>query len=256
MGLNMNLKNKRIMITGASTGLGAVASVHFSKQNCKLVICGRSQERLSDVKMMCFDSKNHLVLPFDLLKINEIEGYIQEAYKFLNNIDVVLHCAGGGIGIKDSLPSNKDILKLFNLNIGAAMEINRLVVPFMKEKKYGNLVHVGSIASREAVGSVGYNTVKSALNAYVRTLGKELASSGIIATGILPGGFIAEGNAMSRLRDKNPTAYENFIENRLPRKKMGLAEEILPILDVLCSENASMLGGCMLPIDAAEGVAY
>ena len=252
----MHLKNKKILITGASTGLGAVAAVHFSKKNCKLVICGRSSEKLNNVKSLCSNSENHLALPFDILKINEINNHIQEAYRFMNDIDVVLHCAGGGIGIKDSLPISSDIIKLFNLNLGGAMEINRIIVPHMKKKQLGNLVHVGSIASREAVGSVGYNTVKSALNAYVRTLGKELASFGIIATGILPGGFIAKGNAMSRLKDKNPIAYDQFIKNRLPRKKMGLAEEILPILDVLCTENASMLGGCMLPIDAAEGVAY
>ena len=58
------------------------------------------------------------------------------------------------------------------------------------------LIHVGSIASREAVASVGYNVAKSALATYVKSLGRELYKDKVIVTGILPGGFIAKGNAM------------------------------------------------------------
>ena len=126
----------------------------------------------------------------------------------------------------------------------------------MKGKRSGNLVHVGSIASSEGVGSVGYNTVKAGLAAYVRTLGRELAPHNIVATGILPGGFTAPSNAMERLKAKNPEAYEQFISERLPRGYMGEAKEIIPLLILLCSEDASMMAGCLVPIDAGEGRAY
>ena len=151
---------------------------------------------------------------------------------------------------------HEDFLKLFTLNLGAAAEINRLVAPEMKERRAGNLVHVGSIASSEGVGSVGYNTVKAALAAYVRSLGRELSRFNVIVTGILPGGFISPGNAMARLQENNPEAYRRFIEERLPRRIMGDAKELIPMLVILCSEDASMMGGCMVPIDAGEGVSY
>ena len=115
---------------------------------------------------------------------------------------------------------------------------------------------MGSIASAEGVGSVGYNTIKAALAAYVRSIGKELAPHGVIATGIMPGGFISPGNAMSRLKEGNLNAYEEFIKQRLPRGKMGLAEELLPLINFLCSSKAGMMSGCMVPIDGAEGKAY
>jgi len=130
------------------------------------------------------------------------------------------------------------------------------VAPEMKERRSGNLVHVGSIASSEGVGSVGYNTVKAALAAYVRSLGRELNRFNVIATGILPGGFISPGNAMARLQEANPEAYGSFIDDRLPRQIMGDAEELIPMLLLLCSEGASMMGGCLVPIDAGEGRAY
>jgi 3-oxoacyl-[acyl-carrier protein] reductase len=146
--------------------------------------------------------------------------------------------------------------KLFALNLGAAAEVNRLVAPEMMERRSGNLVHVGSIASSEGVGSVGYNTVKAALAAYVRSLGRELNRFNVIATGILPGGFISPGNAMARLQESNPEVYGSFIEDRLPRQIMGDADELIPMLLLLCSKGASMMGGCLVPIDAGEGKAY
>ena len=118
------------------------------------------------------------------------------------------------------------------------------------------LIHVGSIASNEAVASVGYNVAKSALSTYVRSLGRELYKNKVIVTGILPGGFIAPGNAMERFKKKNIKEYKKFIKTRLPRNEMGNVNEILPILLFLCSKHSSMMGGCLVPIDAGEGKAY
>ena len=125
-----------------------------------------------------------------------------------------------------------------------------------KKNKNLKLIHVGSISSYESTGSVGYNIAKSALAAYVRSLGRELYGKNIIVTGMLPGGFIARGNAMQRFKSKNTKDYKKFIKNRLPRKFMGHVNEILPMLLFLCSKHASMMGGCLVPIDAGEGKSY
>ena len=118
------------------------------------------------------------------------------------------------------------------------------------------LVHVGSLASNEAIASVGYNVAKSALATYVRSLGRELYKNKVVVTGILPGGFIAPGNAMERLRKKNIKNYKKFIKTRLPRGLMGNVNEVLPMLLFLCSKHSSMMGGCLVPMDAGEGRAY
>jgi NAD(P)-dependent dehydrogenase (short-subunit alcohol dehydrogenase family) len=252
----LTLRGKRILITGASKGLGAVAARAFAERGARLVLTARSQDELEQVRKSCTNPEQHLCLPADLLKGEGIEPGVNRATEFLGGIDVVLHAAGGGLGLKDELLAHGDFLKLFALNLGAAAEINRLVAPQMKERRSGNLVHVGSIASSEGVGSVGYNTVKAALAAYVRSLGRELSRFNIVATGILPGGFISPGNSMARLRDANPGAYQKFIDERLPRKTMGDARELIPMLALLCSDDASMMGGCLVPIDAGEGKAY
>ena len=106
------------------------------------------------------------------------------------------------------------------------------------------------------MGSVGYNTAKAALAAYVRSLGRELYNNKVIVTGILPGYFIAPDNAMDRFKKKNLSTYNKFIKTRLLRRSMGNVSEVLPMLLFLCSKHSSMMGGCLVPMDAGEGKSY
>ena len=216
----------------------------------------RSKKEMDNLKNRLKNPSSHISIKVDLLRNNAIKLAIKKAKKFLKQIDIVLHIAGGGFGLKEKLIKNEDLKTLLQINLGAAAEINRLVVAGKTKSQFLKLVHVGSIASNEAVASVGYNVSKSALATYVRSLGRELYKNKVIVTGILPGGFIAPGNAMERLKRKNIKDYKKFIKTRLPRRLMGAADEILPMLLFLCSKHSSMMGGCLVPIDAGEGKAY
>ena len=254
--MSVILKNKKILITGASRGLGEVSARALADQDAILVLMARSEDKLQEINNSLKHPEKHLVIAADLTDMELLHQAVDQTVKFLGEVDVVLHIAGGGLGLRDPLLSSEEFFKLFNLNMGAAVEINKIIVPQMIQRKTGNLVHVCSIASSEATGSVGYNTVKAALAAYVRTLGRELAGSGIVATGILPGGFYAPGNSWERLEEKNPAAVKQFIEERLPRGFLGKGEELIPMIQLLCSDDASMMAGCLVPMDAGEGKAY
>jgi 3-oxoacyl-[acyl-carrier protein] reductase len=258
--LDLNLEKeflgKRIIVTGASRGLGSIVCEALAKRGAKIAMLSRSKKEMDNLKNRLKNPSSHISIKVDLLRNNAIKLAIKKAKKFLKQIDIVLHVAGGGFGLKEKLIKNEDLKTLLQINLGAAAEINRLVVGGKTKSQFLKLVHVGSIASNEAVASVGYNVSKSALATYVRSLGRELYKNKVIVTGILPGGFIAPGNAMDRLRKKNIKDYKKFIKTRLPRGLMGAADEILPVLLFLCSKHSSMMGGCLVPIDAGEGKAY
>ena len=257
---NLNLDkeffDKRIIVTGASRGLGAMACKALAERGAKLAMLSRSKKEMDNLKKSLKNPQNHLSISVDFLNNSKISIAIKKAKIFLKHVDVVLHIAGGGFGLKDKLIKNQDLKTLLQINIGAAAEINRLVFKSKVYNKNLKLVHVGTIASNEAVGSVGYNVSKSALAAYVRSLGRELYKKNVIVTGILPGGFIAPGNAMERLKNKNIKDYKKFIKMRIPRASMGNVNEVLPMLLFLCSKHSAMMGGCLVPIDAGEGKAY
>jgi 3-oxoacyl-[acyl-carrier protein] reductase len=252
----INLKGRHILITGASRGLGAVCARTFSAMGAELVLTARSADLLEEVTRSCQIGPPPSIVAANLTEVSAIATLVAESLERLGHIDAVLHVAGGGLGLRDPLLSGTDLMSLFMLNIVAAAEINRLLVPHMRERTGGNLVHVGSIAGGEAVASVGYNTAKAALAAYVRSLGNELAPHGIVVTGIQPGGFLAPGNSWQRLTEKKPDVVSQFVNQRLPRGRLGQAEELVPILALLCCDAASMMGGCMVPIDAGEGKTY
>ena len=248
--------NKNIVITGSSKGLGYHAALDFSKRGANLALLSRDEDALIALTNKIGD-KRHIYYANDLLDSeNTEEVAINILNHFNHKVDVILHAAGGGYGMHNTLISSDNMYSLFMANLGGAININNIIVPHMIEVGSGNIIHIGSIASHEVTGSVGYNTIKSAVSAYVRTIGKELSKSGIIVTGILPGGFVAKDNAMVRLCDNKPDIYNNFIQERLPRGYMGDVDELLPLIRLLSSNEASMMGGCMVPIDAGEGNAY
>jgi 3-oxoacyl-[acyl-carrier protein] reductase len=251
-----NFKDKRILVTGASKGLGWVCANVLADLDARLVCSGRNTGSLEKLKESFPNPDKHLVFAGDLMDPKVISELISKSEAFLGGIDIVLHVLGGGYGFRDPLLTWEQLDTLHKVNIGIAAEINRWIVPGMIEQKSGYLVHVGSIASGEATGSVGYNTVKASLAGYVRSLGRELASSGVVVTGLLPGAFYAPGNSWRRLEENKPEVVKKFIQENLPRNKIAEAEEVVPLVLFLASEAASMMSGSCVPIDAGEGKAY
>jgi 3-oxoacyl-[acyl-carrier protein] reductase len=253
--VSLDLKGKRVLITGASRGLGQSCAEAFAKCGSRLLLAGRAADRLQRIKASLEHQEEHQIVVGDLTKIEMIDQLVTSAEAF-GDIDIILHVMGGGLGLREPLLTWDEFATLFNTNLAAAAEINRRLIPRMVERNTGNIIHVGSIASTEAVGSVGYNTVKAALAAYTRSLGRALASTGVIVTGILPGGFWAPDNGMIRLQQRDPQLLEKWVAEREPRKRLGQPEEIMPLMMFLASRKATMMSGCCVPIDAGEGLTY
>ncbi|MFC1679490.1 SDR family NAD(P)-dependent oxidoreductase [Elusimicrobiota bacterium] len=250
-----DLADKRIVVAGASKGLGYVCAKRLEEEGARLALLARSGARLEKLTASFSDPGRHIAIPGDLADFGKLPELVRKAEDFLSGVDVVLHFVGGS-GPDGHLPPWEQVERVFKLNVGIGMEINRLLLPKMVEQGKGNVVHVGSLASSEAGPSVGYNAAKAALAAYVRTVGREVASSGVVVTGILPGAFDAPDNVFARLKKWKPEVVEELIRERLPRRRLGEAEEIVPLVLLLCSDKASMMGGCCVPVDAGEGRTY
>jgi short-subunit dehydrogenase len=244
----------KILITGATKGLGRETAVWFAKKKFKLILVGRNEEDLKKLLNQLQHKKNHNILCLDLQKPEQINK-INIKQKMFAGLDRIIHCAGGGLGIKSPFLNYDDFLTLLNLNFLSAVEINNKFMPILK-KKESRIIHIGSIASFEAVGSVGYNCAKSILLAYVRSVGRLMIKNKITVTGILPGGFIGYKNAMWRLKKRNLTAYNKFIKSRLPSQKMYNSKDLIPMIDMMCSSNISMLSSNMVVMDGGEGKSY
>ncbi len=252
----MRFAGKRVLITGASKGLGCVAAAAFANQGARLVLAGRNRERLSALRATLAApgaGGEHEIFDGDLTDPGAALALADMVNADDALVDIILHAMGGGYAFHDPLPTWAQIETLHRVNLGAAAELNRLLIPGMIDHGAGRVIHVGSTASSEACGAVGYNTVKAALAGYVRSLGREMAGHGVVVTGILPGAFTAPGNAFER---RTSEQVQDFIDRRLPRGRVGTAEEIIPLIFLLASDDASMMAGSCVAIDAGETTAY
>jgi len=249
-------KNKNILVTGASYGLGSMIAKELSKENCNLILVSRSKIKLEKVLKECKYKKKHKVIDADFQSIESIIKMTNLIKKNYKKLDIIMHIAGGGLGVKDHLPESKEYLKVFNLNLFSIFEINRELIPLINKAKEGTLFHVGSIAATEAVGSVSYNVSKTALASYVRSLSNCVANKNISVTGINPGAFEYKDNAMNRLKKFNPNAYIDFVKNRIPSKKMPKAGSMIELIKLLVGKNSMIFSGNMISCDSGEGNFY
>lgn len=248
--------DKTVLITGASKGLGSIAASAFAARGARLCLAGRTESRLEELRRSLPRPDDHLVFCGDLLERETVERLSRHVLEHWGSPSIVLHCMGGGYGFRDPLLTWEQFEKLYRVNFAAGAELNRLLIPAMKEGGGGYVVHVGSTASVEAIGSVGYNTVKAGLAAYVRSIGNALAGTNVILTGILPGAFYGPGNAWRRMEETKPEVAAQFAAERLPRGRIAEGEEILPLLFLLTGAGASMMAGACVAIDAGESHAY
>jgi 3-oxoacyl-[acyl-carrier protein] reductase len=248
-------KDKRILVTGASKGLGKSAASAFEKEGANVVLAARSENELGELMKSFSQPEKHLLYPIDLLESDNIVDMSTDILRKWGGIDILLHCVGGSLGINETLVNWGDFSKCLKANLGIASELNRLFVPAMKEQRAGNIIHIGSTVAFEARASVPYNTAKAALSGYVRSLGKELADHGIIVAGILPGAFYGDGNAMFRFQYYKPDEYGKYVDS-LPQKRMPHADEYLSMLFLLSESKSMVMSGSLISMDCAQGLSY
>jgi len=253
--MGKEMEDKTVLITGASKGLGKTAAIAFEKEGARLALVARSEDKLDMLKNSFHEQDKHLFFNLDLLETNNIKKLSDTILKHWKSVDVILHCVGGSLGVNETLVESDNFIKCLNGNIGIAAEINRQLVPSMKEQNSGSIIHVGSIVSYEAVASVPYSTAKAALSGYVRSLGKELAEHGIIVCGILPGAFYGDDNSMFRYEYYKPEEYKEFVKS-LPQGRMPHAEEYVPMLFLLSNPKSKIMSGSLISMDGAQGRAF
>ena len=233
---------KKLLITGASSGLGKKITEHFSKNKFQIICIGKPYSKVHALKKK-INKKENFYFSFDLTKDKNITTLIKKLKK-IKNLDAIIHCMGGGLGIRENLVSKKNFMKLFNCNLFAQSEINNLFIKnSIKNRKSLKIIHISSVASLENIASIGYSSSKVALNIYSKMLAKKFVKNRIFVKNLILGGFETEDNSFGRLKLKNFKAYKDFIKKRMPLKRLSSAEEIIPIIEFVLTPSSEILSG-------------
>jgi 3-oxoacyl-[acyl-carrier protein] reductase len=171
-------------------------------------------------------------------------------------IDIVVHNLGGTLDITDPFCSVDDWRRVWRFNLEVAIELNLLLVPAMRERRWGRIVHISSISAMENHGPVTYCAVKAALTAYARSLGRVLAPDGIVVTAVLPGAVFTEGGYWDIASRERPEHVQKYLAERMAIHRLGEPDEIGNAVAFLCSEKASFFIGSVVPIDGGQGRSF
>lgn len=184
-----NLQNKVVWITGASSGIGEALAFQFAKEGTKLVLSARREEELKRVQNELGIAQNRvMILPMDVLKMDEFEALTQKVISNFGQIDVMVLNAGVSQRTLFSEMSSGDAKRLMDTNFTSVIELTRVVLPNFIKQKSGAFLVTSSVS-----GKIGtpYRTMycasKHAIQGFFDGLRGEVWQSGITVTVACPG---------------------------------------------------------------------
>ena len=234
----MEIKNKVIIVTGASAGIGLATAKLLGNHGGKISLAARSKDKLETISK---ELKDSFVIPTDMSDTESIDTMITEVKKHYGRIDILINNAGQGMYGAIENVNIADYKKIIDLNIIGPLEAMQKVIPIMREQKGGMILNVSSMVSKAYYPYLGaYASTKYALNALSLTARAELEKDNIIVNVMLPGltetdfgknsikSDTVAKTMSSRSREGMPTAdsAEYVAERILVAIKTGKAETL------------------------------
>ena len=254
--MDLGIKGKNVLVTGASQGIGRAIALEFAKENCNVTVIARRQNELEKVVEEMGGIRNgHSYYSIDLMPY----GNPTKAVHDLTTdrlYEIIVHNVGGTLNIKDCLSPVEDWNNVWRNNVGIAIEMNHLLIPQMQKKKWGRVIHISSISAENLRGSGPYGAAKAYLNAYTKVLGKQVAKDGVVVSALAPGSIYASGGPWdpeNPINKKDPEAFQrkqsDFLRHHHAIGRLGTAEEIAPFAVFMASKYVTFAPTSIIPID-------
>lgn len=248
--LNFNpfsLQNRTILVTGASSGIGRTTAIECSMMGAHVIITGRNQVRIDEVKHE-LNGTGHLGVIADLTQEDQLMNLVDQ----LPIVDGVVLCAGQGTVVPFKMADRKKINPVFEINYFAPVELLRLILKKRKLANGSSVVFVSSIGGVDSItiGNSIYGASKAALNSAMRFCALELAPKQIRVNSVCPGMVntsLIKGGAVSDEQHQADML-------KYPLKRYGEPEDIAHGIVYLLSAASSWVTGHSLVIDGGYTV--
>lgn len=241
----MEFKNKNILITGASVGIGKETALLLDKLGANLILLDIDENGLANLKNI-IPSENHKYYTFNLADTSLIDSIVSTIISENGTINGFVNC----VGIRSRRPLNlltpEIIMNVMNVNVVAFVEFIRCIT---KKGRYApnlNIVGVSSISSKVGGATVtAYAASKAAMDASVRCLAKELSVKGIRINTVIPSQINTP--EYKKLRESNINEEDKI----LSRQYLGLGEpiDVANVIAFLLSDKSRFISGSAIPVD-------
>jgi 3-oxoacyl-[acyl-carrier protein] reductase len=237
-----NLKDKLALVTGATGGIGQSIVKILANQGAKVIMVGRNEEKLQNLKQELGDNVYPLICDFnDDLQINSL---IEGAEKEFGNIDILVCNAGI---TKDNLAlrlKDEDWDMVIKMNLTSTFKLNRAAIKSMMKRRYGRIINISSIIGLGGnAGQSNYAASKAGIIAMSKSIAKEVAARGITINCVAPG-YI--DTPMTEVLSDD---IKNSIIAHIPAKRIGMPEDVASAVLFLASNESSYITGHTLSVN-------
>ncbi|MBA4419882.1 MAG: 3-oxoacyl-ACP reductase [Anaerolinea sp.] len=253
--MDLKLKNKKALITGASRGLGYAVARCLLSEGASVTINSREAVNLEEARNSLSHQGKVGAIAGDVTIPTSCIALLEEAVERMGGLDLLVTNSGGPKTGRFETMSDDDWLQAFQLNFLSHVRLIRAALPYLRQSDAPSILTVTSISAKQPIPDmVLSNSLRAGVLGLTKTLSQELGSEGIRVNSILPG-FTLTDRAMSLLRDraqKNNTSMDIEIHKQSEAsalKRIAAPEEFARVAVFLLSPAASYLTGLMLPVD-------
>lgn len=224
--------NRCAVITGAAGGLGKAAAQRIIAEGGKVVLWDLNADLLettaSEIGAAGF-------VALDVSKLEEVSAAAKKSAEILGKIEILVASAGiTGATVPVWEFPVESWLKVMDINLNGLFYCNREIIPFMLENGYGRIVNVASVAGKEGnPNASAYSASKAGVIGFTKSLGKELATKGVIVNALTPATF--ESPILAQL----PQSQVDYMRSKIPMGRLGIVDESAAMVCFMASEECS-----------------
>ena len=231
----IDFKDKKVLITGATGGIGYALVKRFVSLNASVLATGTKNEKLDSLKKE-FPSIN--ILKFDISDHSKVEEFIENVHSQLVGLDILINNAGINMDNLSLRMKENEWQKVIDINLGSTFLLCKYAIKKMLKKKYGRIVNITSIVGHTGnLGQANYAASKAGIIGMTKSLAIEYAKKNITLNCVSPG-FIKTNMTENILEN-----VKAMLTSRIPMAKLGSGEDVANSVAFLSSEAASYITG-------------
>ena len=242
-------KGKVVLVSGASSGLGAQMAKGYAKQGATLIITARRVEKLEKVaEEIRKYGVNCYPIKCDVTDVESIKNMTEEVKSKTKKVDVLVNCAGSAKNAGVLTMTDEEWDFTIKTDMTSLFYVTREIGKIMKENGYGRIINIASMygmVGNMAMDTVAYHTSKGGVINFTRAVAAELAKYNITCNAICPGYFDTELTHDTLITDE----FTAYMKATVPLGRYGKEGELNAAAIFLGSEEASYVTGAILPVD-------